>query len=159
MYANGTLDKRKYPILKPEDVFLNRIEKTDFCWIWKGSKNHYGYGIFLMPGERAVRAHRYSFEYFKHKIPKGKIILHSCDNPPCVNPAHLRVGTSAENIADANAKRRLKYGMDHHAAKLSESQVNEIRNSVMRMPQIAKAYGVDYSTVWRIRTGQARIVK
>ena len=145
-----------YPILGPADVFENRFEKTNGCWEWKGTRNQYGYGIFLMPGEKVVRAHRYSYEFYVGEIPADMVIMHTCDNPPCVNPAHLRIGTKAENNADTAKKRRHNYGLDHWNGRLSDADVAAIRASNEPKPVLAKRYGVNYSHIWRIKTGHHR---
>lgn len=151
----GTL--KKHRILGPEDAFENRIKKTATCWLWQGTTNGYGYGIFLMPGEIPVRAHRYSYEFFRgKKIPAGKIVMHSCDNPPCVNPAHLRVGTKDENNKDTGNKRRHNYGLDHWNGRLSNAQVAAIRKSTKSTKELSEKYGIAYSHIYRIRTGEAR---
>lgn len=151
---NGTL--ANYPILDHRDVFENRIEKTDTCWPWKGTKNGYGYGIFLMPGEVPVRAHRYSYEYFIGPIPEGMIVLHSCDNPPCVNPAHLRVGTKGENNKDTAIRKRHNYGLKHWNGKLTTQQIVEIRESNELHAALAAKYGVSKSHISHIKSGHKR---
>jgi hypothetical protein len=148
-----------FPILGPEDVFLGRIKKTPTCWLWQGATNKYGYGIFLLPGEIPVRAHRHSFEHFKSPIPDGLIVMHTCDNPPCVNPKHLKLGTKADNNADTANKRRHNYGTDHWNGRLTEKQVKAIRDSKKTTRQLATQYGVNYSHIWRIRFSDARQVK
>jgi hypothetical protein len=147
MRNKGRLDE--FPILGPSDVFENRILKTDTCWLWKGTRHQYGYGIFLMPGEKPVRAHRYSYEYFVGPIPEGKIILHLCDNPPCVNPAHLRLGTKRDNAMDKISKER------HWRGKLSDSDIDAIIASDKRQSELAKIYEVDQSHISRIKRGLA----
>lgn len=74
-------------------------EPNSGCWIWTEKTTSIGYGRLSVDG-KATYAHRYSFELFKSKIPSGLFILHSCHNPPCVNPAHLRHGTAADNMKD-----------------------------------------------------------
>jgi hypothetical protein len=88
--------------------FFKKVTKTDSCWIWTGTKNTAGYGMFYIK-LRGYRAHRISWELAnKTPIPDGKLICHSCDNPPCVNPAHLWPGTDKENRWDSILKGRAK---------------------------------------------------
>ena len=101
------------------------------CWVWQGGLDKSGYGVTnaMRPtGRRGPsRAHRVIYEALVGPIPAGKLLMHSCDNPPCVNPAHLRPGTDAENLADMAAKGRSARGSKHRAAKLDEPTVMEIR--------------------------------
>lgn len=142
--------------MTPQDVFMSRIEKTDTCWLWKGSKNEYGYGIILMPGEKPVRAHRFVYEQLVGPIPEGKILLHSCDNPPCVNPAHLTPGTKAENLYDSMKKGRRAVGEKHWNSKFSAEQIAAIRADPRTQTEIAKEYGVSQPYIGRIKRGTRR---
>lgn len=97
------------PSLPEESVrlFWSKIEKTeDGCWIWKGaSGGRQGYGSFSYKG-KAYRAHRLAWSLENGPIPEGHFICHRCDNPPCVNPAHLFAGTALDNVRDMWEKGR-----------------------------------------------------
>ncbi len=83
-------------------------EPLSGCWLWTGSeRNDDGYGELWVNG-RMRRAHRIAFELYKSPIPNGMMVLHSCDTPLCVNPAHLFLGTNSDNIKDSYAKGRSK---------------------------------------------------
>lgn len=140
-----------------EERLLKHTEKTDTCWNWTACKDHKGYGIIRIDGKNRA-THRVSYELFKGKIPKGKgyhgtCVLHSCDNPGCINPEHLRLGTNRENILDMIQKGRnvVLRGKLCHKAKLTEKQVLEIREKfipyVYTTIMLAKEYGVDPSTI------------
>jgi hypothetical protein len=79
--------------------FWSKVDKSGECWLWTAYRDHSGYGIFGLNG-RNQRAPRVAYELLVGPIPQGMYILHSCDNPPCVNPSHLRVGTNLENVQD-----------------------------------------------------------
>lgn len=125
------------------------------CWIWTGSLNKTGYGQFGVGG-KAVLAHRMSYELFKGPIPKGMHILHSCDNPSCVNPDHLFLGTHQDNMDDKVAKNRQAkpQGNLNGRAKLTEQQVKEIREKYVPRKyssySLAKEYGVSQYNICAI---------
>ena len=74
------------------------------CWLWQGALDKYGYGQFkTVAGTSPLKTHRIAYAVCKGEIPSGMHVLHSCNNPQCCNPAHLRVGTHAENMADMKA--------------------------------------------------------
>ena len=130
--------------------FFRHIHQTESCWLWTGATRN-GYGVMYdkRRGERkTVYAHRVSFELHIGKIPTTKHILHSCDIKPCVNPAHLSIGTQRQNSIDAIKKRR--WG----GQILVERQVLDIRSQFTatagQMTSLAREFGVSISTIWRI---------
>lgn len=88
------------------DRFWKHVDTSGDCWTWTAYRNVYGYGVVGVRGSRTMLAHRAAYELAVGPIPAGYRILHTCDNPPCVNPAHLWVGTQLDNIADRQAKGR-----------------------------------------------------
>jgi hypothetical protein len=122
----------KYGSLE-ERLLKNSIpEPNSGCWLWLGGLQHYdkqaSYGGLSFQG-KSIAAHRASFEVFKHPVPAGKEVCHSCDNPFCINPEHLFVGTHLENMQDRDKKKRRTAvkGEKNNLAKLTAEQVLEIR--------------------------------
>lgn len=132
------------------DGFWSQMDKSngpDSCWTWTGLTNDYGYGIFLKQ-----RAHRVAFELTHGPIPDGFFVLHSCDNPPCCNPAHLRAGTQKENLQEMAAKGRGggPKGERSGRAKLTWDLVRAIRaeyDGTVSASALGRQYGVSYETM------------
>lgn len=133
--ADGRLigtQKRSYAEVLSD--FWNRVDKRGEteCWEWIGGRNgrpplkHYG---IMWWGTKKYKTHRFSYEIHKGEVPKGKLVCHTCDNPPCVNPAHLYVGTDADNNRDKFSRGRanLEIGEGRYNAKLTEDDIREIR--------------------------------
>lgn len=131
------------------------------CWEWRRTRNQFGYGT-LTVGGRAVYAHRLAYELSKGEIPEGMHVMHKCDNPSCINPDHLTVGTRSDNMRDCFQKGRSSVspvsvcGEANGAAKLSSAQVADIRErleagAVQRV--LADEFGVSQSCISKIKLG------
>jgi hypothetical protein len=108
--------------------FLAKVQQSSGCWEWTAVKNRDGYGRLRVNG-RMVLAHRLAYTYFIGEIPEGMVLLHTCNNPGCVNPEHLRVGTQAENVAHCIASGRRARGERYGFAKLTMEDVVLIRTA------------------------------
>lgn len=143
----------------PKYTFANtwrtKVVKNGECLEWQGMTNAYGYGIVTVTvngKERHHRAHRLVYESEVGQIPDGLVVMHACDNPRCVNPAHLSLGGRTENNRDSVAKGRNAAGSRNGHAKLSNDDVRAIFLSDLDQPTLAKRFNIDQSVVSRIRT-------
>lgn len=128
------------------------VRGPDECWGWTAFK-HQGYGRIGV-GAKSVGAHRVAYMLEKGDIPKGLVVLHSCDNPECTNPAHLSLGTPTDNNRDRNTKGRQARGERIGAAKLTEAQVAEIRTGNSSLADLALRFGCSASAIAHARVGQ-----
>ncbi len=145
----------------PEIRFARFVKREEGgCWVWTGSRNASGYGFFgLGRSARGVLAHRFSFAMVNGPIPPKMCVLHKCDNPPCVNPDHLWLGTQAQNMADKIAKGRQRVGAKdrHRLSKITRevaAQIRHERASGKLVKHIAKDRGLCVQTVSDILNGR-----
>ena len=142
-----------------EERFWNKVDVGDpeECWNWTASIDSSGYGQIGYE-HRLIHAQRLSWIIHNGEIPKGICVLHKCDNPPCVNPSHLFLGTHQDNSDDKRAKGRGGYtgvlGSKHPAAKLTEENVLEIRHlypsGKFTQKELGEMYGVVHTAISRI---------
>lgn len=130
------------------DRFWARVAKSPGCWLWTGEMweasrdaSGIGYGRLKVEG-KSVRAHRLSYEIHRGPIPAGMMVCHRCDVRNCVNPEHLFLGTSADNVSDMVVKGRGIRGERQHLSKLTADAVTEIRR--------LRATGLTYSELGAI---------
>lgn len=126
-------------------------EPNSGCWLWDGPVRPNGYGRVSADGRMGMSAHREAYRRYVADIPPGKDVLHSCDVRCCVNPDHLRLGTSVENAQDRVDRDRQAKGERAAAAKLTEDDVRAIRAMDAPLSEIGAAFGVKGNTVWRIK--------
>lgn len=142
-----------YPRPSVEDRIKNNIvvDPKTGCCIWTGGIGRGGYGLIWYDG-KMVYVHRLAYEqHTGQKIPEGECVLHKCDNPPCCNPDHLRLGTNKDNSEDMVKKRRQARGEKNSKAKLIKKQVIEIRASPKSQTQLAEEYGVSRQLIGMIK--------
>jgi uncharacterized protein YerC len=141
--------------MSDEEKFWAQVEKTDACWNWTSGKDRNGYGSFRgkAGGRVYQRAHRFAYALIHGDIPSGMCVCHSCDNPPCVNPEHLFLGTDGDNMNDkiSKGRHRAAFGEDAGKAILTESQVRAILIDPRPHTAIAADYGVKGATISSIK--------
>ena len=152
------MKEKRRPPRRP--VLARMVEKIDFsggpdgCWVWAGARDTRDYGKIVRNG-RVEKAHRVMWEEMNGPIPPGLFGCHHCDNPPCVNPAHLFLGTHAENMADMMRKGRYPTGSAHHNTKLTakgkEIAVLMLQSGCFKQTEIARRLNVSDATICLIK--------
>ena len=140
-------------------AYTDRSAGPDECWPWTRGKSSDGYGRVYANGGNAIAAHRVAYEMVHGPIPAGAEIMHSCDNPPCCNPAHLRYGSHAENMAEMSARQRAAKGDRHTEMRVTDAGVRHARwlHSVgMAQQDIAAIFGVSRPFMSRLIRGERR---
>lgn len=159
------LDTREdAPILDPSVTarFWTKVQKTDECWLWQSVHSSSGYGKFKLYG-KMERAHRVAWLLPYGAIPVGQHVLHRCDNPPCVRPDHLFLGTNRDNIQDRTIKGRSKNAIEamrRVRTKLTDEQIQEIRRlyvpHTMTIAMLAEQFATTKSYISNILHGNRR---
>jgi hypothetical protein len=147
--------QEKRGVSDPVSRFWAKVQKTDTCWLWMGHLNEDGYGKFGVKSSESYLAHRYSYQLAFGAA--SQYVLHTCDNPACVNPDHLFTGSQADNMRDASAKGRLagrSIGEKHPRAKLTAGMVREIRaqhqSGTVSGADMARRYGVTKEAIYAV---------
>lgn len=148
-----------HPAKTLADRFWLNVCKGEGCWTWTGYCGAKGYGRTSNGSGRLVLAHRLSYELTTGSIPNGLNVLHRCDNPPCVRPDHLFLGTHVDNMEDRQRKGRTRsaVGVEHRNAILDDDKVREIRSLLAagEYPRdIGPRFGVRAITVYAIKYGR-----
>lgn len=148
----------------PSAKLEERIERRVFpdpntgCFLWGGWINDDGYGRIIDDGKRYF-AHRLLYELRFGKIPEGMVVMHKCDNPACVNPAHLKVSTQAENVLDMYAKGRNGHkkfsGENSPNSKITEQLATYIRNCKKSVTELVKELSISKTQIYRIRRNES----
>lgn len=131
--------------------FEAKIEKTEGCWIWRGSLSSHGYGRFQVEGTVKDYAHRWAW-YFEHGTFPVLFVCHECDNPRCVKPAHLFLGTTQDNTKDAMRKGRhtgRPYRITPHQRELVKIELAK----GLSQREIAKLFNCGQATISEIKRG------
>jgi hypothetical protein len=151
--ARGSLDERFRTKV--------RFAGDDECWEWQGAKTARGYGVIQEAGKGSpnLLAHRVSYQIVNGKPPVGLNILHSCDNPGCVNPRHLRAGSQSENILEAFERKRksnpVAFGEANPKSKLTLEQVQFIKaHPEMKHTELAQLFGLSPNCIRGVRIGR-----
>ncbi len=135
-----------------KDRFEKFFDKVNGCWEWKGALRGKGYGCFKVDGKNKI-ASRVSYELYKNSISPSKLVCHSCNNPKCVNPDHLYLGSYQDNTKQAVEQGRqfVAKGELNGSCKLTEAEILAIKSDTRSQRKIAKEYNCSQLHVSRIK--------
>lgn len=141
-------------MLTMTEKFEAKVIKTEGCWIWTANVDKDGYGK-MRHGKTNRAAHRISWMIAYGELPNG-MLLHSCHNPKCVNPSHLRIGTHEDNMRDRMDNGKYYTGESHPRCRISHDTVDLIKAATGTLEGIAERFGVSRSQVANIKQGRQR---
>ena len=151
---------RKYGPRKTSlaDRLWPKVDKRGIheCWEWQAGCRR-GYGRVRM-NTLILSTHRLAWELTYGPIPDGMFVLHRCDNRKCCNPAHLFLGTNGDNVRDRNSKSRHAHGNNHGHTIIPDSEISFIRASMESQRTIARRFGVNHTTIGRIKRGRRQVL-
>lgn len=138
----------------PLERFFRKVNKTSSCWEWTAAKSPKGYGYFNagVGVDDVWMAHRYSYLVHYKNDPGEYYVCHTCDNPGCVNPSHLFLGTQKDNMQDCLRKGR-------RPGKLSAQQKLDVIKDTRKLLDIAKDYNISFQLVSRMKRQSQEITK
>lgn len=165
LLKNGVLDNLRTMTFDERLWSWIDVRHPDECWPWLMKSRTTGYGCITRgPKLGKVLAHRAAFESVHGAIPEGAghhgtVVMHTCDNRLCCNPAHLRLGTQADNVKDMRTKKRnvdlpVRLGTDHPRAKITPEIVRAIRDRANSAKRLKELYGVNKGTIDNVRQGR-----
>lgn len=143
-------------ITPPEERIWHHVHKTRKCWLWTASVNNVGRPVMNV-GAGVIRlVSRFMYEMTTGEKLGKRVVMHTCDEGLCVNPAHLKAGTQRDNIYDCMAKGRDRKacGVDNGRSKLNPQKIRVIRRSSASSRALAKQLGVGRSAVLDVRAGK-----
>ena len=147
--------KTRDPIERFEEKYIP--EPNSGCWLWDAGYKSNGYGQFTLNGKEE-RAHRAAYKLYVGEIDRDMQVLHHCDNPACVNPNHLFLGTVRDNMDDKVAKRRQGKELTHPCCTVTEDKIRAIKNELavgrLMQKEIAKQFDVSDAMVSDIKHGK-----
>jgi hypothetical protein len=156
-----TLESRFWMRVNKDGPIVTHVDGIDACWVWAGMRDKRGYGFLYVGGAKKVLAHRFSWELANGEISSGMHVLHRCDNPNCIRPSHLFVGTHADNMRDMASKGRARSGgcrgSGYNRAVLDEASVAVVMAQLAEgIPtgQVARNFGVSRGAILAISIGR-----
>lgn len=152
---SGTFERKRRPIF---ERLMKRtvVDMNTNCVVWTGAVGFGGHGQIRSEKHKLLATHRVSWEHHNGPIPEGMKLCHRCDNPPCINPDHLFLGTQADNMRDMIAKGRNRRGETHHNAKVTDDQVRDIIAATGTQREIAKRFKLSQQHIGVLKRREQR---